>query len=130
MVGETEPRCSARTKGGNPCAARPRPGTDRCPWHDASLAGKRSEWSRQGGRGKSNAARAKRQAPLNVLTPLELQAVLSSSIAKVLGGGIEPGVANAVAGLARALISAREATEVEERLAALEAAAGIEARSA
>jgi len=94
------------------------------------MADRIAEGRRRGGKARSNAARAKKQAPLNVLTPIELQAVLSSSIARVLGGQIEPGVANSVAGLARALVAVREATTLEERIAELEQRAGVETRSA
>ena len=44
----------------------------------------------------------------------------------VLAGKIEPGVGNAVANLARAAVAVREATELEARLAELEARAGVD----
>ena len=122
-------RCSAPNKDGSACNATPGP-SGLCRWHSPEMADRIAEGRRRGGKARSNAARAKKQAPLNVLTPIELQAVLSSSIARVLGGQIEPGVANSVAGLARALVAVREATTLEERIAELEQRAGVETRSA
>ncbi len=118
-------KCTVTNRDGSPCSAAPRPGRDRCLWHDDALAAERAGWRRKGGEGKSNRARATKELPVNVLTPLQLQGVLSATIAKVLGGQIECGVANSVAGLARALVAVREATEVEARLAELEERAGV-----
>jgi len=42
----------------------------------------------------------------------------------VIAGQTEPGVANAAANLARAIVAVREASEVEERIEALESALG------
>ena len=126
MVDATSPRCSAATKDGKPCAAKPRPGTDRCPWHAPELAGKRSEWSARGGRGKASDARARKALPAGVLTIDQLRGVLGHTIARTLAGTIEPNVATAVGSLARAYGSLTEAAKAEElaaRLDDLEAAA-------
>ena len=122
-------RCSAQTRDGNPCSARPLPGSDRCPWHDERLAGRRREWSRRGGVGRSNASRARRSLPA-ALTSEELLATLSQAITKVERGELEAGPANAIASLARAMNAIRETTEIERRLADLEAAAGIGGKTA
>ncbi len=53
----------------------------------------------------------------------EVAGLLSLALRGVLSGRIEPGVGNAVASLARALTHVHEATEVEDRIAALEQAA-------
>ncbi len=120
-------RCQATAASGKLCSATPRPGRPWCLWHDPEAAEQRRELSRKGGVARSNRARAR--ATLGApLAPAEVQAILGRVLKDVVGGKIEPGVATAAAGVARALIAVREATEVEERLAALEAAAGIEER--
>jgi len=59
------------------------------------------------------------------LTPSELEGFVAVALRSVLDGQISPGVANAVASLARAAVAVREETALEARLAELEAAAGI-----
>lgn len=125
MVERTDERCVATTKDGKPCAARPRPGSDRCPWHDEALSVRRREWSARGGKGKSNAARAKKELPAGVMTNDELRGLVGLTIRGVLAGRVEPGVGNSVANLSRAYVAITEAGELEERLQALEARAGI-----
>ncbi len=119
----TVERCKGITKDGKPCAAKPRPGTEVCPWHSADLAERRREWSRRGGINSSNRARARKALPANVMTMQELHGVLGLTIRGVLSGRVEPSVANSVASLARAMTTVAEAGEFEQRLAALEVAA-------
>jgi hypothetical protein len=54
--------------------------------------------------------------------------VLSVALKKVAVGQMEPGSANALANLARALVATQQAGDVEMRLAELEAVAGIPER--
>ncbi len=126
----TVDRCKGITKGGEPCAAKPRPGTELCPWHSADLAERRREWSRRGGVNSSNKARAKKQIPDGTMSAGELGGLLGLVLKGVIAGKIEPGVGNAAANIARALVSVREASEFEERLTALEAAAQIGGKTA
>jgi hypothetical protein len=121
--------CSGRTKGGRPCSAKPLPNSDRCPWHTEGYAERRREWSRRGGINSSSKARLKKTLPA-APTPDELQRVLGQALTDVLGGGLEPGRANAAAALGRALLQIKESVDVEERLAALEQAAFGERRGA
>ena len=124
MDGDAPARCTRTNTDGRPCNAAPwRDG--QCRWHHPDLEGERQAGRRKGGVARSNANRARRQLPVNVLTPVQLQGVLSTTIARVLGGQVEPGVGNCVANLARALVAAREATTTEERLAELERLAGV-----
>ncbi len=122
-------RCEAVAKNGKPCSATPVPGLGRCAWHAPEWAEQRREWSRRGGKGKSNAARMRRQLP-EAMTPGEIQSLLGAVLKGVVAGRVEPGVGNAAANLGRAIVAVREATEYEERLAALEAAAGIAGKTA
>jgi len=115
-------KCSATNKNGSPCSAGPVREDGYCYWHSPDLADQRRTDRQRGGAARSNVARAKRQLPDAVLTPAELQGFIGLALRGVLAGRIEPGVANAVATLARAAVAVREATEVEERLTALETA--------
>jgi hypothetical protein len=101
------------------------PGSDRCPWHDPAWDERRKEWSVRGGHGKSNAARAKKQMAFEAMTPAELQGYVAVALRGVMVGSITPGVANAVASLARAAVAVRAATELEARIEELEAMAGL-----
>jgi hypothetical protein len=113
MVDSSSPACTALTREGKPCSARPRPGSDRCPWHDEGLSEQRRTWSARGGSRRSNAARAKKELPAGVLTNDQLRGVLGLTIAKVLKGDVEPGVGSSVASLARAYVAVTEAGAVE-----------------
>jgi hypothetical protein len=113
MVDSSSPACTALTREGKPCSARPRPGSDRCPWHDEGLSEQRRAWSARGGSRRSNAARAKKELPAGVLSNDQLRGVLGVTIAKVLSGAVEPGVGSSVASLARAYVAATEAAAVE-----------------
>ncbi|MDP9365271.1 MAG: hypothetical protein M3Q10_13780 [Chloroflexota bacterium] len=124
MVEQGSARCVGVTRDGSPCNAKPRPGADSCPWHDEALAARRAEWSRRGGIGRSNKRRAAKAMPA-AMTPADLQSLLGVVLRGVVAGKIEPGVGNAAANLGRAIVAVREATTTEERLAALESAAGV-----
>ncbi len=89
-------RCQATTREGNPCAARPLPGQTLCAWHTPTLAERRVEWSRSGGRGKSSVVRAqKAMAP--AMGSGELLAFLSEALRKTEAGTLAPGQASAIA---------------------------------
>ncbi len=57
-----------------------------------------------------------------IMAPDEVGGLLSLTLRNVITGRIEPGIANAAANLARAILAVNEATTLETRLAALEAA--------
>lgn len=118
-------RCQAVTKSGKPCSARPVDDAGLCAWHSPAWAERRREWSAKGGAQRSNQQRAKKRLPTSTLAPIEIQGLLGVALRDVLAGRVEPGIANAAANLARALVTVREASEVEERLSALEGRAGL-----
>ncbi len=123
-------RCQAITKSGSPCGATPVPGGSLCAWHAPAWAEKRRQWSAKGGTGRSNAQRAKKRLPAETLSLTEVQAFLSFTLKATLAGKVEPGVANAVANVARTMTTVAQAGEIEERIAGLEAAAEIGGRRA
>jgi hypothetical protein len=55
----------------------------------------------------------------------DMDAFLCASMVKVAAGRMEPGVGSAVAGIARTIVTIRTASDLEARLSALEAAAGV-----
>ena len=121
-------QCSGITKAGGRCRGRALPGSAYCIAHDPARVVEIAEYRRQGGKAKSNAARARRHMSAAAMTPDHLQGVLGLTIAGVLDGSKPPGVGQAVAALARAAMHVREQSEIETRIEALEAAAGIRDR--
>ena len=117
-------QCTGRNKSGAPCSAQAwKDGL--CRWHHPELEAKRAEERRKGGAARSNQSRARRRMAAEAMTPNEIQGFIAVAMRGVMVGSITPGIANAVASLARAAVSVREASELEERLQALERSAGI-----
>ncbi|MDP9355162.1 MAG: hypothetical protein M3R02_07740 [Chloroflexota bacterium] len=112
-------RCQAITKNGSPCGATPVPGDTLCAWHSPAWAEKRREWSKKGGAGRSNQARARKHLPTNTMTMQEIQGLLGVTFKGVLTGKIEPGVGTACANIARAMAQVAGVAEIEEQIAAL-----------
>jgi hypothetical protein len=118
-------RCLGTTKDGKPCGAKPLPGSELCPWHDPAWAERRKEWSTRGGKGKSNEARARKRLAGDVRDMTDVKARLMIALAKVEAGELEPGPANAMANLARAIATIVQVGELEDRLRELETRAGV-----
>ena len=116
-------KCRAVAKRGNPCGATVVAPEGMCAWHAPEWAERRREWSKKGGERRSNHERAKKQVPA-AMTAKELGGWLGVLFRGVVGGKIAPKVGTAAATIARALLEAREAGELEERVAELERAAG------
>ena len=91
-----------------------------CRWHHPALESRRAEERRKGGAARSNASRARRRMAAEAMTPNEVQGFIAVAMRGVTVGSITPGMATAVASLARAAIAVREATEWEDRLSAVE----------
>ena len=123
-------RCVGVNKSGQPCSAKPLPGSDRCPWHDPAWDERRKAWSIRGGHGKSNRARAKKQLPADLMTDDEIRAWLGVAFKRVIAGAMEPGVATAAGSVARAMVAVKQAGELEERMRAIERQLGLRERSA
>jgi hypothetical protein len=116
--------CTAQNKSGAACCAQAwKDGL--CRWHHPELEAQRAEERRAGGVARSNRARAKRQMMGEAMLPAEIEGYVAVALRGVMVGSITPGIANAVASLARAAVVVRETTELEQRLAELESRAGI-----
>jgi hypothetical protein len=116
-------RCQAVTKSGKPCSATV-VADGMCAWHAPSWTERRRQWSAEGGRKRSNRARAAKAMPA-ALTSDDLLVRLSQVIDKAERGEIEPGVVNCIAGAARAMNDIRKSAEIEQRLSELESRAGF-----
>jgi len=99
-----------------------------CRWHHPGLEAERGEWRRRGGEQRSNKERARKKIASTILEPSDIQGILGDALKAVIAGQIEPGVGTAAATIARVLIAVREASEVEQRLTALEAVADTHGR--
>lgn len=110
--------CTARNKSGQPCSAQAwRDGL--CRWHHPALEPKRAEERRKGGQARSNAARARKALKHDVRDMADVKARLMAALAKVESGDLEPGPANAMANLARAVATVAGVADFELQLAEL-----------
>ncbi len=119
-------RCKGANTAGEPCDAKPVRPSGWCYWHDPALEAERTAGRRQGGRQRAHTARAKKAMKgTGDVTP-----VLWQALTDLAAGTLEPARATAMASVARALLAVHEATELEDRIAALEQAAEIGGRRA
>ncbi len=117
-------KCAGIKKGGARCTNAPMAGSRFCWVHDPDAVDARREASRLGGKAKSNASRARKHLPSGLLTTDDLLGLVGLTLRGVLNGKVEPGVGNAVFAGARTYVAVQQATDQEERLAALEALSG------
>ncbi len=120
-------KCAGFTNAGKSCQGTPLPGGTLCFVHDPAMAERRQQGSVKGGQGKSAKARARKQLRDAVMAPNDVAGLLSLSMQKVAVGKMEANVGSALASMAKALMAVQETSELTDRLAALEHAAGIEA---
>ncbi len=120
-------QCNVPTKAGKPCKGRLLPGRLYCMSHDPEHADQRAEGQRKGGEARANARRAaKAWATIGEqLTPADLPAILRSCMFSVKSGHLGPAQASAIANLAKVSIGITAEIELEQRIAALERAAGM-----
>lgn len=121
-------RCKATTQTGEPCKSFAISDRGFCVSHDPAYRGRKHEGSRRGGEARANVRRAAKQwaAIGREIAPDDLPAVLRAAIAAVWDGTLEPAQASAIAGLAKASVQLSHDLELEQRIAALETAAGIQ----
>jgi hypothetical protein len=121
------PKCKATKRDGTLCQSFAVSDAGWCISHDPDRQDANREASRRGGENRSAYRRAARQwaAVGREIDPADLPAVLRAAIAAVWEGTLEPSQASAIATLARVSVQLTTELELEERLARLEAAAGI-----
>ncbi len=105
-------KCAAITRGGKPCPAAPLPGRAHCWTHDPGSLEAKREAGRKGGHARSTAARAKAAIP-DGMSGEELVGWLSVLFRRTLTGQAEPKLASAAAAVARVLLEAKQATDLE-----------------
>lgn len=108
--------CEGRRKDGQPCRAFAL-ASGYCFSHDPARQAEREAAHRRGGFNSSKVARLKRLIPERLLP---VYALLEQALGEVHEGRLDPKRANAMASLARAMVSVLTAGEMEERLRRLE----------
>ena len=121
------PQCTAVKRNGEPCQGRALPGETLCFAHSPTTRDQHRRVSRKGGHNRGTQARAARQwaAIGRAIAPDDLPAMLRAAMIAVWDGDLEPAQASALAALAKASVSITAEIELEARIAALEAAAGM-----
>lgn len=119
-------RCKADTKSGTRCRATAVEGSDYCFAHEPTLAAKRAEWRRAGGR--QSGRRAALQEAATIRTPEEVRDLLARTVVAVQEGTMDARTANTIRSLSNALLKAIKDTDLAQRLEALERAVAREDR--
>ena len=119
-------QCRGTNTAGQPCSARAQPGRDWCQWHDPTRETERAQWRSQGGKARSHRNTAARELKRYAVDMGSLRGTLFHALKRVESGDLEPGVGNSMATIARAIVAVSQATDLEDRLAALEQRAGIQ----
>ncbi len=112
-------RCRGANAAGQRCDAKPVRPSGWCYWHDPALETERTEGRRQGGKSRSNQARARKQLPTNVMTMQEVQGLLGVAFKGVLAGRLEPNIGTALASIAKSMVAVAGVAEIEEQIAEL-----------
>jgi len=120
-------RCTALTRAGNPCRSFAVSAAGLCQAHDPARAEAHRAAVRKGGEARSAVRRAARlwASRGEQIEPKDLPALLRATLLDVRSGTVEPGVATAIAALAKTSVALSHDLELESRISALEAQAGI-----
>ncbi len=118
--------CTDTTRSGDPCRGFV-VADGLCQAHHPDRAAAHREAMRKGGEARSAVRRAARlwASRGEQIEPTALPAMLRATMVDVRAGVVEPGVAQALASLAKASVALSHDLEMEARLTALERAAGI-----
>jgi hypothetical protein len=116
-------RCTHTKRDGTRCNAFARPGKSCCTFHDPDHAAKFAAGRRRGGKSRSRqlAVLPADAADLPLRTVADVTTLLALTINQTRRGQLDAKISNAVGYLASVLLKAMETSEVEARLAALEA---------
>jgi len=113
-------RCNGTNKAGEQCNGKALPGSPYCIAHDPTKIVAITEARRKGGAARSNRAKARRELEGAAMTAAELNGILAVTIRQVLSEKKAPGIGQAIAALSRAALEAGKATDLENRMAAIE----------
>lgn len=126
-------RCEARTLAGAPCKAAVAGGARFCRWHDPTAEGRERHRAESVKGGKSKAygtlpaggplSASADVAALNLATPAGLVGLLAASLAALARLPFDVRVSNSIGQVATAQRGILEASDLEQRLTALEARA-------
>jgi hypothetical protein len=110
-------QCAAITQKGTRCPNAALPYSDKCFVHDPSTRDRVAQGRINGGKGKSNARRARKAIPsdLRDVADLLLQAIRDTE-----SGDLETSRASALASLSRAYVAVYEAGLIESKIADIE----------
>ena len=112
------PKCKFRKSAGRQCQANPMSDSQYCFFHDPSMAVKRTEARRSGGK-KNKAAVLSAELPDPILkTVSDVASLLAVSINQVRKGELDPKIANCVGYLSSVLLKALEARTRRTHLSA------------
>jgi hypothetical protein len=109
--------CSQTRADGQPCGGRPLEGRDTCFAHDPEREDERQAARAKGGQNSATAVRLRALVPPRLIPLFDR---LETVMEELHDGSIEPKVATAMAGVARAMVAVCQAGELEARLRALE----------
>ena len=116
---QTLTRCLGTNKDGSACRARAQRDSAYCLAHDPERVTDLAEWRRRGGRESSHRSRARKALAGDIRDMTDVKARLMVALAKVEEGELEPGPANAMANLARAIATVAGVADFEAQLAEL-----------
>src|SRR4051794_14980131 len=110
-------RCNFTKPDGTRCRAKPRPGQDKCTFHDPDLAEQRAEGRRRGGvtRCRPAATLPPDTPDLPLRTVADVVDALAETINQVRRGQLDARVGNCLGVLAGVLLRAMEGSDLEQR---------------
>lgn len=113
------PKCQGTRKDGEPCGAFALPGSPWCFAHNPGQDERRAAARQKGGRNSSKLARLQAALPPALR---ELYGTLVEALGQVHEGALPPGRAQAMAALARTIVSVLQAGDLEARMVEVEQA--------
>jgi len=113
--------CQGNKKTGEKCRAAATPGSQYCFFHDPEREQERKEAQSSGGRHGRMKTLPNDTPDTEIGNCTDVVRLISATINQVRRGELDPRVANAVGYLANVLIRAAEQSDIETRLAELEA---------
>jgi hypothetical protein len=115
------PHCKQTKEDGTPCQTNAMAGSDYCFFHDPAKAAEREAAQRAGGSVGKTAVLPPDTPDVPLASVADVIALLGRTVNQVRRGQIDPKVANAIGYLTATLLRALEQSDIEKRVAELEA---------